>query len=136
MRVGTLGQNYTQQDFEEIVLLSGSDGTVLRLGDIAQVRDRIRESNLIVHHRNNPAVFVEVFRAEGEHVMDVATTVLDYVAEGPSLSPPHVPAGANSGTGSSRLCRTDGPIGNYRRHCRQLSPDPAMAPRSPDHNGV
>ena len=81
VRVRTLGQNYNQQDFEDIVLLSGSDGTVLRVGDIAEVRDGFRESNLIVRHQNNPAVFVEVYRADGEQVMDVATTVQDYVAE-------------------------------------------------------
>ena len=74
--------------------LSGSDGTVLSVGDIAQFRDGCRESNLVVHHLNNPAVFVDVFRANGEQVIDAATTVQDYVTE-----------------------------------------DPAMAPRSPEHNG-
>ena len=34
-----------------------------------------------------------------------------------------------------RLCRADGPIGKYRRYCRQFYPDPAMAPRGPDGNG-
>ena len=80
VRVRTLGQNYDQQDFEEIVLLSGSDGTVLRLGDIAQVRDGFQETDLIVRHQNHPAVFVEVYRADDEHVMDVATTVREHLA--------------------------------------------------------
>ena len=87
MRVRTLGQSYNQQDFEEIVPLSGSDGTVLSVGDIAQVRDGFRESNLVVRHLNNPAVFVDVFRADGEQVIDVATTVQDYVAEDPAMAP-------------------------------------------------
>ena len=80
VRVRTLGQNYDQQDFEEIVLLSGSDGTVLRLGDIAEVRDGFQETDLIVRHQNHPAVFVEVYRADDEHVMDVATTVREHLA--------------------------------------------------------
>ncbi len=80
VRVRTLGQNYDQQDFEEIVLLSGSDGTVLRLGDIAEVRDGFQETDLIVRHQNQPAVFVEVYRADGEQVMDVATTVREHLA--------------------------------------------------------
>ena len=54
VRIGTLGQNHNQQDFEEIVLLSGSGGTVLRVGDIAEVCDGFQESNLIVRHQNNP----------------------------------------------------------------------------------
>ena len=80
VRVRTLGQNYDQQDFEEIVLLSGHDGTVLRLGDIAEVRDGFQEADLIVRHQNHPAVFVEVYRADGEQVMDVATTVREHLA--------------------------------------------------------
>ncbi len=80
VRVRTLGQNYDQQDFEEIVLLSSSDGTVLRLGDIAEVRDGFQETDLIVRHQNHPAVFVEVYRADGEQVMDVATTVKEHLA--------------------------------------------------------
>ena len=80
VRIRTLGQNYDQQDFEEIVLLSHSDGTVLRLGDIAEVRDGFRKTSLIVRHQNQPAVFVEVFRADGEQVMDVARTVREHLA--------------------------------------------------------
>ncbi len=81
VRVRTLGQNYDQQDFEEIVLLSGSDGTVLRLGDIAEVRDGFQKANLIVRHQNQPAVFVEVYRADGEQVMDVARSVREHLAK-------------------------------------------------------
>ena len=80
VRVRTLGQNYDQQDFEEIVLLSGRDGTVVRLGDIAEVRDGFQEADLIVRHQDQPAVFVEVYRAGGEQVMDVATTVREHLA--------------------------------------------------------
>ncbi|MXW65570.1 MAG: efflux RND transporter permease subunit [Gemmatimonadales bacterium] len=80
VRVRTLGQNYDQQDFEEIVLLSGRDGTVVRLGDIAEVRDGFQEADLMVRHQNRPAVFVEVYRAGGEQVMDVATTVREHLA--------------------------------------------------------
>ncbi len=80
VRVRTLGQNYDQQDFEEIVLLSGSDGTVVRLGDIAEVDDGFQESDLIVRHQNHPAAFVEVYRAGGEHVTEVATAVREHLA--------------------------------------------------------
>ena len=80
VRVRTLGQNYDQHDFEEIAVLSARDGTVLRLGDIAKVRDGFQEADLIVRHQNHPALFVEVFRAGGEQVMDVATTVREHLA--------------------------------------------------------
>ena len=81
VRVRTLGQSYNQQDFEEIVLLSRGDGTVVRLGDVAQVRDGFQDTDLIVRHQGLPAVYVEVSRADGEKVMDVARAVRRHVAD-------------------------------------------------------
>ena len=80
VRVRTLGQRYDQQDFEEIVILSRTDGTVVSLGDIAQVRDVFQDTDLIIRHQNLPAVFVEVSRADGEQVMTVATAVQEHIA--------------------------------------------------------
>ena len=87
VRVRTLGQSYDQQDFEEIVLISRSDGTVVRVGDIAEVRDGFQDVDLIVRHQGLPAVFVEVSRADGEKVMNVARAVREHVANeiAPSL---------------------------------------------------
>ncbi len=80
VRVRTLGQNYDQLDFEEIVVLARQDGTVVRLGDIAQVRDAFQKTDLILRHQGKPALFVEVFRADGEQVMDVAAAVHEHTA--------------------------------------------------------
>ena len=87
VRVRTLGQRYDQYDFEDIVVLSRPDGTVVRLRDIAEVRDAFHDSDLIVRHMGRPAVFVEVFRVDGEQVMDVASVVQEHVANAilPSL---------------------------------------------------
>ena len=81
VRVRTLGQSYDQHDFEDIVVLSRSDGTVLRLGEIAEVRDDFEDIDLIVRHQNQPAAFIEVSRAEGEQVMEVAAAVHQHLAE-------------------------------------------------------
>ena len=80
VRIRTLGQSYYQQDFEDIVILGREDGTVVRLGDIAEVRDGFEDSALLVRHQGHPAVFIEVSRADGERVMDVAHAVRDHVA--------------------------------------------------------
>ena len=87
VRIRTLGQSYDQQDFEDIVILARDDGTVVRLGDIAEVRDGFEDSDLIVRHQGHPAVFVEVSRADGERVVDVSRAVRDHVANAiaPSL---------------------------------------------------
>ena len=80
VRVRTLGQRYTQQDFEDIIIISRSDGTTLRLGDIARVHDGFTSSDLIIRHQNQPATFIEVYRVEGERVLDVATAVQEHIA--------------------------------------------------------
>ena len=87
VRIRTLGQSYGQQDFEDIIILGRADGTVVRLGDIAEVRDGFQDSGLLVRHQGHPAVFVEVTRADGERVMDVSRAVRDHVASevAPSL---------------------------------------------------
>ena len=80
VRVRTLGQRYNQQDFEDIIVISRGDGTAVRLGDIAQVRDGFSKTDLIVRHQNKPAVFVEVYRSEGERVMEVSRAVKERIA--------------------------------------------------------
>ena len=54
VRIRTLGQSYDQQDFEDIVILGREDGTVVRLGDIAKVRDGFEDSGLLVRHEGQP----------------------------------------------------------------------------------
>ena len=87
VRLRTIGQRYDQQDFEEMVVVAREDGTAVRLGDIAEVRDGFRDTDLFVRHEGQPAVFVEVYRAEGEQVMDVAEAVRAHVTNviAPSL---------------------------------------------------
>ena len=89
VRVRSLGQRYVQRDFEEVVVQSRSDGTIVRLGDIARVRDAFEDVDLIVRHEDKPAAFVEVSRVKGEHVMDVATAVQEHVANVIVPSLPH-----------------------------------------------
>ena len=89
VRIRSVGQRYDQQDFEDIVLVTAVDGTTLRLGDVAEVRDGFEASNLIVRHNGLPAAFVEISRADNEPVGDVAAAVAAYV-DGtlrPSLPP-------------------------------------------------
>ena len=67
--IRTEGQNYTRQDFEEIVVLSQPDGTTLRLGDVATVVDGFEDSDLITRFNGERAVFLQVFRTGNEQVL-------------------------------------------------------------------
>ena len=90
VRVRTLGRRYHQHDFEDAVVVSGLDGSAVRVGDIGAVRDGFRRNGVIARHEGRPAVFVEVFRAEGEPVMAVATAVREHIAK---VVAPQLPEG-------------------------------------------
>ena len=81
VRIRTTGQNYTQQDFEEIILLSRADGTVVRLGDIAEVRDAFRDVDLIGLYEGQQAAYVEVFRTADEKVLRIVDAVERHLEE-------------------------------------------------------
>ncbi len=90
LRLRTLGQRYVQRDFEDIVILARDDGAALRLGDIGIVRDGFRDSDLILRHQGEPAVFVEVFSAPNEQINNIANAALAHIAE---VVEPAVPEG-------------------------------------------
>jgi len=72
IRVRTVGQNYSQHDFENIVLRTRPDGTILRLGDVATVTDGFEDADLITRFNGKPVAFVDVYRSSDERVLDVA----------------------------------------------------------------
>ena len=90
VRVRTTGRRYDQHDFEEIIVLSRSDGTVVRVGDLADVRDGFQDVGLITRYQGRRAAFVEVYRAAGEQVLDVAAAVEEHLEQQVA---PSLPAG-------------------------------------------
>ena len=79
VRVRTTGRNYDQQDFEEIIVLSRGDGTVVRLGDMAEVRDGFQDVDLVTRYNGQRAAFVEVYRTGGEQVLEVVEAVKEHL---------------------------------------------------------
>jgi multidrug efflux pump subunit AcrB len=75
VRVRTLGQNYDEADFEEIIVVSRSDGTTIRLGDIASVDDGFEDSDLETSFNGQPSALVEVFRTSDERVLEIVEAV-------------------------------------------------------------
>ena len=81
IRIRTVGQNYRQQDFEDIVLRTSSDGTTLELGDIATVEDGFEDNDVISSFNDLPVAFVDVYRTSDERVLDVTDAVKTYLAD-------------------------------------------------------
>ena len=87
VRVRTVGQNYTSQDFEDIVLLSTSEGAILRLGDVATINDGFEDTDLIARFDNKPVAFVDVYRTSDERVLDVAAAAKSVLSDSFELPP-------------------------------------------------
>ena len=77
----TRGQAYDGQDFENLLLLSGPDGTRLRVGDVARVIDGFAETDNLSRFDGDPAVLLEVFRVGQQSSLEIADTVRAYLRD-------------------------------------------------------
>ncbi len=79
--VRTEGQKYYGSEFEKIIVLTRNDGTKIRLGDIATVKDDFEDIDLYSRFDGKRAALVKVFRVGDQGALDVADTVKKYVEE-------------------------------------------------------
>lgn len=84
------GQAYTAQDFEDIVIRTGSQGIRLTLGDIASVIDGFTEGNLSSVYQGKPAVMIDITRVGDENAIDIADQVKGYIDEASQRFPPEI----------------------------------------------
>lgn len=77
--VRTKERRYTGLEYEPISVLTAPDGSEVRLGDIATVRDTFRETDEELLFDGMPAAMVQVFRVGGQKPTEISETVRDYV---------------------------------------------------------
>jgi multidrug efflux pump subunit AcrB len=77
----TRGQAYSGAEFEDIVVLNRNDGTIVTLGEIANVVDGFKDTDLRARFDGNPAVVVKISRVGDEDVLNIADRVKQYVRE-------------------------------------------------------
>lgn len=75
----TIGQAYVREDYEDLVIMTGPDGTRLRLADVADVVDGFAETDESARFDVEPAVLVSVYRTGDQRVLEVAAAVEEYV---------------------------------------------------------
>ena len=85
--VRTKGQRYRGWQFEDLVLITRNDGTLLRLGDVAQVRDGFEDSDIAAFFDGRPAAMVKVYRVGDQDALEVADTVKNYLEQQRELLP-------------------------------------------------
>jgi multidrug efflux pump subunit AcrB len=77
----TKGQAYRGEEFEDIAVLTGTDGTNVRLGDIATVIDGFEDSDLQARFDGAPAISLQVSRAGEVDIMMISRQVKDYLKQ-------------------------------------------------------
>ena len=75
------GQAYRRGDFDNIVVLTQPDGSLIRVRDIARVYDGFEESSFRSRFNGKLAAFVEVYRVGDQSAIEVADKVKAYIAE-------------------------------------------------------
>src|SRR5690606_36854932 len=77
-------------DFDQVVLLTTTDGTLLTLGDIANIRDGFEESENYARFNGEPTVSLNVQTTSNQNMLQVAAAVKEYVAGKKLTLPPGI----------------------------------------------
>jgi multidrug efflux pump subunit AcrB len=81
------GQAYRAAEFADIPIITTQDGTMIKLGDLATIKDDFEETPLRTRFNGVPAVEVEIFRTGDESIIEVTQAVKDYIAQKKSQIP-------------------------------------------------
>ena len=79
--VRTKGLRYTGMEYEDVVLLTRSDGTSLKLGQIATIVDGFEDSDLISHFNGQPAAVVQIYRTGDQSALEISEYVKSYIEQ-------------------------------------------------------
>ncbi len=75
----TRGQAYVRQDFEDIIVLRNADGTLVKLSDIATVKDGFVEQDLLSRFNGKPAAFVDVYSTRDPDLIGNSNSIRKYL---------------------------------------------------------
>ena len=84
------GQRYTGREFEEIPLITLSDGTMVRLGDVANVFDAFKDTDQKGRFNGKPAALVQVRKTRDEDMILISRAVHTYIRENEHALPPGI----------------------------------------------
>ncbi|ROS01985.1 multidrug efflux pump subunit AcrB [Sinobacterium caligoides] len=79
IQLQTRGQGYSAADFEAVVVRSSSDGTVLRVGDVAQVRADFADSDSLTRFDGKPSLSLEIYSTSSPNVLKTSASVYAFV---------------------------------------------------------
>lgn len=79
--VRTQSLAYDYQDFDKIILMTTTDGSLLTLGDIADIRDGFEDTESYARFDGKPTVSLNVQTTSNQNVLQVTDVVKKYVRD-------------------------------------------------------
>lgn len=79
--IRTVGERHSVQEFEDQVVVSRPDGTTVRLGQIAEVRDTFEDEPVFGRVNEQSGAMVNVAKTPEEDISEIARIVRDYVRQ-------------------------------------------------------
>ncbi len=73
------GQVYRGREFAELPLISGADGALVRIGDVASVRDGFADTDQSTRFNGHPAVLLDVFRVGSQDALTIARATREHL---------------------------------------------------------
>ncbi|MBT8077936.1 MAG: efflux RND transporter permease subunit [Gammaproteobacteria bacterium] len=73
------GQAYRRAEFEEIVVKTNSDGSIVRVRDIAVVKDGFEEESVRTTFNGKHAAFIDISRTGKQSALEISQKVKDYI---------------------------------------------------------
>lgn len=89
IQLRTKEQAYDGFDFENIVLLTKADGSLVYLGDIATVIDGLEDSDQDAYFNGKPAATILVREVGDENPLEISKSVYEYVDKAQKTWVPH-----------------------------------------------
>jgi len=77
----TKGRRHFGPEYADITVLTRPDGTRVRLGDIAEVKDGFAETGMFARFDGKPAAMVKVFRVGDQKPIEISEVVKKYVEQ-------------------------------------------------------
>lgn len=91
--IRTKGQGYTSEDFANVVIINGEDGSRVTLADVAKISDGFEENSLQKHFNSRSSIEIDVFRSGNQSAITVADEVKNYLQEARYSMPENVTLG-------------------------------------------
>lgn len=79
LQIRAEGRAYYADEFKEITILQQANGTRIKLGDIAEIKDGVSERPFIFRSKGKPSIVLETQLSPGQDVLKLTSAVNEYL---------------------------------------------------------